>query len=559
MAPVNSSIACDCSLPPTPSDKGLKGSGKCIHAFQRAVQAFAIYGLYSSAARLHHFLYPQHREGETALDSSKLRTAGAGVTTKQPLLYEGYRESQALNELADVTHSEFVEALVYEYDCTNPNKATSFEEILSNSFYALDLMETDGVPSAIPGHPYLYIGSVGAAYNRTTLQQEKITHILNMDANSVRPRFPDIIQYLSVYNLRDSENARIKHHFQATSDFIEEARQSGGRVLVHCWRGISRSATALIAYLITSHGMTRDDALTLVKSVRSVVEPNKGYMRQLLSYQHEVEAVNKKARVTTANRRGRPRRLTRRSRLRSHAGHPLHSLPEHGKAHTDKGSQDRIFLGKPDEVSMPYKKSFLSDIPFSALKQFLLSRCAVSPAASHVSSSSMRYNDLLMALQIMKMVEIDGQPIPLNGQPDLYTGSIGAACNSKALFVEGITKLASVTHDTGFNNSISEPYVSPSIVSTSNPYSIRVQYGKLLQAINNALEQDGAKVLVHGWRDRTTSVAVAVAYMMQYQGVECDEALSMFDPEIIRVTNVQCSSNFVKCAHQIHDASECLP
>ena len=56
---------------------------------------------------------------------------------------------------------------------------------------AMKLVKTDGMPIAVL--PDLYIGSIGAAYNKKGLDETKITHILTCAAN-IKPSFPNVSQ-----------------------------------------------------------------------------------------------------------------------------------------------------------------------------------------------------------------------------------------------------------------------------------------------------------------------------------------------------------------------------
>lgn len=56
-------------------------------------------------------------------------------------------------------------------------------------------------------------------------------------------------------------------------------------VLVHCFAGVSRSATAVIAYLMKTNGWTFDKSLSFCRTRRKVTNPNPGFMRQLLMYE----------------------------------------------------------------------------------------------------------------------------------------------------------------------------------------------------------------------------------------------------------------------------------
>eukprot|EP00619_Florenciella_sp_RCC1007_P006291 CAMPEP_0205903526 /NCGR_PEP_ID=MMETSP1325-20131115/151_1 /ASSEMBLY_ACC=CAM_ASM_000708 /TAXON_ID=236786 /ORGANISM="Florenciella sp., Strain RCC1007" /LENGTH=420 /DNA_ID=CAMNT_0053269185 /DNA_START=54 /DNA_END=1315 /DNA_ORIENTATION=+ len=92
-------------------------------------------------------------------------------------------------------------------------------------------------------------------------------------------------------SIHDTEAASLLPYLKGATAFIRrhlEPDSSSGRdrgaVLVHCQRGVSRSASVVIAYLITE-GMTRDEAYTLVKRRRRLVDPNIGFFEQLLTFE----------------------------------------------------------------------------------------------------------------------------------------------------------------------------------------------------------------------------------------------------------------------------------
>jgi len=70
-------------------------------------------------------------------------------------------------------------------------------------------------------------------------------------------------------------------HFGLITDFMNEAVESGGGVLVHCMAGISRSSSVVIAFLMKVHKLSFEDALPRVKAQRPVIAPNYGFVKQL--------------------------------------------------------------------------------------------------------------------------------------------------------------------------------------------------------------------------------------------------------------------------------------
>jgi len=76
----------------------------------------------------------------------------------------------------------------------------------------------------------------------------------------------------------------MKKHFEQACQFIDDARQSNGRVLVHCACGVSRSSTLCCAYLIKHHSMSIEEAIIHLRSRRHIIQPNSAFLRQLIIY-----------------------------------------------------------------------------------------------------------------------------------------------------------------------------------------------------------------------------------------------------------------------------------
>jgi protein-tyrosine phosphatase len=69
-------------------------------------------------------------------------------------------------------------------------------------------------------------------------------------------------------------SANLGKHFEEAARFIRTARQQKGKVLVHCWAGVSRSSSCVIAYLMRDHRKSLRAAYDLVKRLRKVIRPN---------------------------------------------------------------------------------------------------------------------------------------------------------------------------------------------------------------------------------------------------------------------------------------------
>jgi len=67
-------------------------------------------------------------------------------------------------------------------------------------------------------------------------------------------------------------------------DFIEQGKHYGS-VLVHCHKGISRSATFVIGYLMMKNEFTYNEAFDYVKACRPIIAPNESFITQLIHFE----------------------------------------------------------------------------------------------------------------------------------------------------------------------------------------------------------------------------------------------------------------------------------
>ncbi|KAH6757425.1 dual specificity protein phosphatase 1 [Perilla frutescens var. hirtella] len=151
-------------------------------------------------------------------------------------------------------------------------------------FQVRKILKDDTIPCQI--EEGLYLGSLGAALNRNALKDLNVTHILTV-AHLNGPAHPNDFVY-KVIEVPDREDVNLSLFFNECFAFIEEARASGGGVLVHCFAGRSRSVTIVVAYLIFKRGMSLSEAMDYVRMKRPTISPNSGFKLQLQEYERSL-------------------------------------------------------------------------------------------------------------------------------------------------------------------------------------------------------------------------------------------------------------------------------
>ena len=128
-----------------------------------------------------------------------------------------------------------------------------------------------------------------ASQNRFILSKYGITHICTI-GTGLNPKYPTLYTYLHVSEL-DTPGANLRKHFEKCTAFINQAIAEGGKVLVHCYAGISRSSTIVIQYLMKEYGMKFAQAHLHVRNQRWFICPNPGFKKQLLAFEKELKNI----------------------------------------------------------------------------------------------------------------------------------------------------------------------------------------------------------------------------------------------------------------------------
>ncbi|XP_015202983.1 dual specificity protein phosphatase 5 isoform X2 [Lepisosteus oculatus] len=184
-------------------------------------------------------------------------------------------------------HSQYPELCTELRSSTQDGTET--EKILSSSHY--EKLGANHKPEYDQGQPveilpFLYLGSAYHASRQDYLSDLHITALLNVsrrDTEQAKGQF-----HYKWIPVEDSHMADISSHFQEAIEFIDCVKEAGGKVLVHCEAGISRSPTICMAYIMKTKRLQLEEAFDFIKQRRALISPNFGFMGQLLQFESEV-------------------------------------------------------------------------------------------------------------------------------------------------------------------------------------------------------------------------------------------------------------------------------
>ncbi|KAJ3430117.1 dual specificity protein phosphatase [Anaeramoeba flamelloides] len=131
---------------------------------------------------------------------------------------------------------------------------------------------------------FLWLGSLPTANNKDLLKILNIKRIINLAIEVEDEQNLDLdlysklgIEHFSI-PFDDQVNVDITRIVDKVADVINE---KDSKILVHCRLGVSRSSTVIIYYLMKYHNLRYQEAYDWVKSCRSLIDPNPGFVKQL--------------------------------------------------------------------------------------------------------------------------------------------------------------------------------------------------------------------------------------------------------------------------------------
>ena len=171
-----------------------------------------------------------------------------------------------------------------------PPISQSQRDSMAKAKFLRDYVINGGDTASLIVHPYLYLGGHQSVNDPNELKAQGVTHVLNMarelklDADELAKRN---IKLLHI-SARDGKTYNMRNDFEKAFQFIDDALRSKGKIIINCARGISRSATIVIAYLMYRYNLRLSDAYLLLLRLRPQVRPNSSFRRQLEMFEQEL-------------------------------------------------------------------------------------------------------------------------------------------------------------------------------------------------------------------------------------------------------------------------------
>jgi len=232
---------------------------------------------------------PERAHEEISAFLQELEMEGI-LETMAPVAVFGASDT-SISEIVDILSTCQMADEVVSLSAVHRINAVTAAQFASTFPFCLDCPKRLSLPSCIHTiSNLLFLGDRDAAQNADTFHHLGIRWVVNCtvadsdDRMSVPNVFEKTAKYLRI-DIEDSPDADLYASFSKASDFIADGLGEGAGVLVHCWAGVSRSASIILAYAMQKCALTFDDALEAVRSCRWCIRPNEGFVKQLKAWE----------------------------------------------------------------------------------------------------------------------------------------------------------------------------------------------------------------------------------------------------------------------------------
>lgn len=133
---------------------------------------------------------------------------------------------------------------------------------------------------------HILVGNRECAQDSTLMQSVGVTHVLNI-CHQLPNFHPQKFIYMKI-DVADAPSTNLLPYFRKTSKFLANVEAKGGRALVHCVAGCSRSVTVVLMHLMGHHGVHLRDGWEHIKQYRPQTCPNESFKLQLAKLEVEI-------------------------------------------------------------------------------------------------------------------------------------------------------------------------------------------------------------------------------------------------------------------------------
>ena len=165
------------------------------------------------------------------------------------------------------------------------NSATQYDEFADEIIYS----------SSKKSKGKLYLGDRHSCA-MVQLKHRNISAVVNCDTDLFGLAKEKEIRYLKVDPCIDHDDPKkcfehARKIFEITFKFLDQELAAGHNVLVHCEKGITKSAAVVIYYLMKKNNISLAQAFKEVKKYRSIVLPQPSLFRHLISSEINLRGV----------------------------------------------------------------------------------------------------------------------------------------------------------------------------------------------------------------------------------------------------------------------------
>lgn len=135
----------------------------------------------------------------------------------------------------------------------------------------------------------LFIGNLNDASNPYFITNNNITLIINC-CSECNVNYSELgLNGISVYKIDLLDHPSQLLDFDKLIGILKVIdyylENDKGSVLVHCFAGVSRSVSIVVAYLIWKYRIPVSEALFYIRKYRPISNPNEGFISQLLEFE----------------------------------------------------------------------------------------------------------------------------------------------------------------------------------------------------------------------------------------------------------------------------------